>query len=226
MKRFTVAACAAVLAVAMATPSIAADIVAPRPIYKGPAYVAPVFTWSGFYVGLNAGYGFGTSSWSGGGLGTGGFSTNGWLIGGTLGYNLQTGNWVWGLETDLDWSGIKTDGNCSRGSNCEVKNDWLGTTRLRLGLAMDRWMPYLTGGAAYGGVKADVNGNPGSSDTRFGWTVGGGVEYAFASPWTAKLEYLFVDLGNFDCGSRCGGGQPDNVNFHSHIVRAGLNYRF
>src|SRR3954451_6050323 len=76
MRRFTLMACAALLAATMATPSFAADIVAPRPIYKGPAYVAPVFTWSGFYVGINGGYGFGTSTWSGGGLSTGSFSTN------------------------------------------------------------------------------------------------------------------------------------------------------
>src|SRR5690348_3141928 len=107
MKRFTLTACAALLAVAMATPSIAADIVAPRPIYKGPAYVAPVFTWSGFYVGVNGGYGFGTTSWTGAGLGTGSFSTNGWLFGGTLGYNIQTGNWVWGIEGDFDWANNK-----------------------------------------------------------------------------------------------------------------------
>jgi outer membrane immunogenic protein len=148
------------------------------------------------------------------------------LIGGTLGYNWQNGQVVWGLETDLDWSGVKGDGNCSRGSNCEVKNDWLGTARVRLGLAMDRWMPYLTGGLAYGDVKADVTGTHGASDTRLGWTIGGGVEYAIAPPWTAKLEYLYVDLGDFDCGTRCGGTRPDNVGFHSHQVRAGLNYRF
>ena len=154
MRRFTLMACAAMLAGSMAAPSIAADIVAPRPIYKGPAYVAPVFTWSGLYVGINGGYGFGTSSWTGGGLGTGSFSTNGWLIGGTLGYNLQTGNWVWGVEGDIDWSNNKGRHACG-GGTCETSNTWLATTRGRVGYAFDRFLPYFTGGAAFGNIKMD-----------------------------------------------------------------------
>src|SRR5438309_3603906 len=116
-----------------------------RNSYKAPAYTAPAYAnWSGFYVGLNGGYGFGKSSWSGGGVTTGDFDVKGAMAGGTVGYNFQTGTWVWGLEGDLDWSGMKgsTTSNCP--ASCETKNDWLGTARGRLGYAgWSNWLPYL-----------------------------------------------------------------------------------
>src|ERR1044071_4195741 len=103
MKRLILAACAGLLAAAMATPSVAADL-GPRPVFKGPAYIAPVFTWTGFYVGINGGYGWGDSDWN---PGPPSFDTKGWLAGGTIGYNLQTGSFVWGIEADFDWSNMK-----------------------------------------------------------------------------------------------------------------------
>ena len=224
MKRFTLSACVGLLAAAMVTPSLAADIVAPRPIYKGPAYVAPVFTWSGFYVGINGGYGFGNTSWSGGGLGTGGFSTNGWLIGGTLGYNLQTGNWVWGIEGDFDWANNKGSHACG-GGTCTTTNDWLGTIRGRVGYAFDRFLPYFTAGGAYGNIKMDPPGASDDSEARFGWVVGGGVEWAFLSNWSAKLEYLYADLGTAHCNiGACGAGS--SVKFNTSMIRTGINYRW
>jgi outer membrane immunogenic protein len=223
MKRVFLAGVALAALVGSAT---AADI--PRRVERAapaPApYVAPVYNWTGFYLGINGGWGWGTGSFNGTPA-TGDLTGSGGLIGGTLGYNWQFGQAVWGLETDIGWSGIKGDGACRGFSDCEVRNDWLGTARVRLGWAADRWMPYVTGGLAYGGLKAEVNGH-GESDTNAGWTVGGGLEVALAQPWTAKLEYLYVDLGDINCNSRCGGNSPDKVDFHSHIVRAGLNYRF
>ena len=108
MKRFTLMACAGLLAAAMAVPSLAADL--PRPAYKAPVFVAP-FSWSGFYVGINGGYAWGNADVSNalGSFTTNG--TNGGLVGATLGYNLQTGNWVWGVEADFDYACIK--GNVS-----------------------------------------------------------------------------------------------------------------
>jgi outer membrane immunogenic protein len=188
-------------------------------------YVAPMYNWTGFYVGINGGGGFGTGSLSGR-PSTGDFDTSGGLVGGTAGYNWQSNQIVWGLETDIDWSNIEGSRTCRGGLHCEVRNEWLGTVRGRVGYAMDRWMPYVTGGLAYGDVNARVTGFPGRSDTRTGWTVGGGVEFALWAPWTAKVEYLYVDLGDFACGRSCGAAAPDNVEFRSHIVRAGLNYRF
>ena len=82
-------------------------------------------------------------------------------------------------------------------------------------------------GLAFGDIKASTPGLPGKSETNAGWTVGAGLEVAIAGAWTAKAEYLYVDLGNFNCGLSCGSGFPnDNVSFTTHIVRGGLNYRF
>ena len=108
------------------------------------------------YVGLYGGYGWGHSDFSEPFAG----STNlsGGLVGGTLGYNWQVGQAVIGLETDLGWSSIRGSASCGAGFNCETRNNWLGTTRVRLGYAADRFMPYVTGGVAYGGVKTSVAG--------------------------------------------------------------------
>jgi outer membrane immunogenic protein len=175
------------------------------------------YNWTGFYLGLNGGWGWGSD-----GEGSGG------LIGGTLGYNWQMNQIVFGIETDIAWSGIDTDGRCRGGLRCEVNNEWLGTARGRVGLAMDRFMPYVAGGLAYGDVSARATGLRERSDVQAGWTLGAGVEFALTAPWTAKLEYLYVDLGDlgdFGCGRRCGAG-PNNAEFNAHIVRAGLNFRF
>jgi outer membrane immunogenic protein len=204
----------------------AADIPRRAPVAAAPVpYVAAAYNWTGFYVGLNAGWGWGTGSLSGPPP-SGDMDGSGGLFGGTLGYNWQMNNIVFGIETDIAWSGIEADRGCGAGIRCEISHDWLGTTRGRIGIAMDRFLPYVTGGLAYGDVSASITGNPGASETQIGWTLGAGVEYAFAHPWTAKLEYLYVDLGDFACGTRCGTAGPDNVEFRAHIVRAGLNYRF
>jgi outer membrane immunogenic protein len=200
----------------------AADL--PHPAYKAPAYVAPLAAnWTGFYVGINGGYGFGKSDWDIPAVST---DPSGGLVGATLGYNWQTGMWVWGFEGDIDWADIKGDATCGAGT-CTTKNDWLGTARLRVGYAgWNNWLPYLTGGAAFGDIKADstVTGMS-ASKTQIGWTAGVGVEYAFRSNWSAKLEYLYADLGSFDCGVACG-ATTDNVDYKVNLVRAGINYRF
>jgi outer membrane immunogenic protein len=218
MNRFTLAACAGLLAAAMALPAFAADF--PQPAFKAP-YAAP-WNWTGFYVGINGGYGFGTSNWTSAGGSTGDFNVRGALAGGTIGYNLQTGLWVWGLEGDVDASWIKgTDATIC----CETKNDWLATARGRIGYAMDRWLPFLTGGAAFGDVKMTPVGFPSETTTKIGWTVGGGLEYAFQGAWSAKVEYLYVDLGKANCSvATC--GADNDVTFKTSIVRGGINYHF
>jgi len=190
------------------------------------AYVAPVYNWSGWYAGINGGWGWSNASLSGAPR-SGDLDGSGGLFGGTLGYNWQNNQVVFGIEGDLDWSNIKGNATCRGGLTCSVRNEWLGTVRGRVGYAMDRVMPYITGGLAFGDVNARATGFPGASDMRTGWTLGGGVEFALSAPWTAKLEYLYVDLGDFNCGRACGApAGPDRVEFRSHIVRAGLNYRF
>jgi outer membrane immunogenic protein len=198
----------------------------PHPIYKSAPPVS-YFNWSGIYGGINGGYGFGTSDWSI--LPGGGSKPKGGLAGGTLGYNKQIGGMVLGLEGDFDWSDVSGSADCVPGFVvCTTKSDWLATFRARVGYALDRWMPYITGGGAYGNVKATASAPIlgaaiSTSNSQLGWTAGGGLEYAFLGNWSAKVEYLFVDLGRFD-----GGLVPvaNNVSFKENIVRAGLNYRF
>lgn len=192
--------------------------------YKAPAYTAPAYaSWSGFYVGLNAGYGFGKSNWDVPAVDT---APKGALAGVTVGYNFQTGLWVWGVEGDLDWSGMKGTSDCAPGMTCETKNNWLGTARARLGYAgWNNFLPYITGGAAFGSVKATNSITGSATKTMIGWTAGAGLEYALWSNWSIKAEYLYADLGKFDCGISCGAAS-DNVSFKANIVRAGINYRF
>lgn len=185
---------------------------------KAPVYMAPAYNWTGFYVGINGGGGWGNSEFSAP-LGTS-FDLSGAVIGGTAGYNWQMGQVVFGLEGDMDWSNIRGSANCGGITSCETRNDWLGTVRGRLGYAFDRVMPYVTGGLAVGGVKTSAAGIGDTSETKAGWTIGGGLEAAIAGPWTAKVEYLYVDLGN--TGTVLG----SDASFHTNIVRAGLNYRF
>lgn len=199
----------------------AADL--PRGPYKAPAYVAPAYAnWSGFYVGLNAGYGFGKSDWDVPAVSP---SPKGFVGGLTLGYNFQTGMWVWGAEGDIAYSDMKGTADCPGGS-CETKNSWLGTGRVRLGYAgWNNFLPFITGGAAFGDIKATSGTGGSANKTQVGWTAGAGLEYALWSNWSVKGEYLYVDLGKFDCGISCG-ATTDNVTFKANIVRAGVNYRF
>jgi outer membrane immunogenic protein len=185
---------------------------------KAPVYVVPVYNWTGAYVGIYGGGGWGRSDFSTP-LSTGSFDLSGGVAGATLGYNYQIGQAVVGIEGDGGWSNIRGSALCG-GTSCETRNNWLGTVRGRLGFAADRFMPYVTGGAAFGDIKTSVAGLGSATDTKVGWTVGGGVEAALAGPWTAKVEYLYVDLGR---GGTIAGA---NARFDSHIVRAGINYRF
>ncbi len=203
--------------------AVAADLArpAPAPYYKAPV-MAPAFSWTGFYVGLNGGGGFGRSAWDS----TGSFNTSGGVVGGTVGYNYQIGQAVVGIEGDVDWANIRgtTNNLCALG--CKTSDSWLSTVRGRLGYAADRFMPYITGGAAFGDVKATTPGFAGASNDRAGWTLGAGLEFAVAQNWSLKAEYLYVDLGKFNCGLACGAAPTDNVSFTTNLVRAGVNYHF
>ena len=226
MKRFLLAVTAGLMAASMASPSFAADL--PRPAYKAPMYVAP-FSWTGFYVGINGGYGFGKSSWTNALGTTGDFDVKGPILGGTIGYNLQTGAWVWGLEGDLDYSWIRGSttnaGFGCGGGGCETRNTWLATGRGRIGYAWDRFLPYITGGAAYGNIKATTPGGASETKSKLGYVLGGGVEYAFLGAWSAKIEYNYVDLGTVTCSAATCGLSTD-VKFKTHLVKLGVNYRF
>jgi outer membrane immunogenic protein len=187
---------------------------------------APVYNWGGIYLGINGGYGFGKSDWTGGGLATGNFDTNGFLVGGTLGFNYQINALVLGAETDLDYSGLTgNSGVCNpAGFTCQTSSDWVGTTRARVGYAADRVLFYGTGGVAYGNLAAAAAGVT-TNNTKVGWTAGAGVEAAFTENWTGKLEYLYADFSSASCGATCGGA-PVNVTLTESLIRAGVNYKF
>jgi outer membrane immunogenic protein len=204
--------------------------------YKAPP--PPVFSWTGWYFGVNGGGGWGTTDhsatfWATGlpTLTTGDFDVSGGLVGGTAGYNVQMGQWVWGVETDLDWANINGTftGTIAAGVpfSLVTQLNWLDTARARLGWSFEHTLLYATAGAALGGVTATASASaPGfgitaaDTQTRFGWTAGAGIEHAFTPNLSAKIEYLHVDLGS----------QTqllvDNVKFTTEIVRGGLNWRF
>jgi outer membrane immunogenic protein len=220
MKR-SFAAGLGLLAFALAMPASAADLPRSMP-YKAPAYMAG-YNWTGLYLGINGGGAWGDSDWNGGIINN---SPSGAMIGLTAGYNWQAlgSPWVFGLEGDIDWTNIRDSSPCGAGTSCETRNDWLGTFRGRVGYSWDRVMPYVTGGLALGNVKAAVPGVGSWSDTNVGWTIGAGVEAVVAGNWTAKVEYLYADLGDTSCGALCGG--LNNVDLRLNTVRAGFNHRF
>lgn len=228
MKLILAASVSTLALVGALAPAAAADLPRQMPA-KAPAYVAPYYNWTGFYIGINGGGAFGDSSWSAPTVGgsTGDFNVSGAMIGGTVGYNWQFGQFVAGLEGDIDWTNIKgsTLTNCGAIA-CETRNDWLGTARGRIGYAFDRVMPYVTGGVAFGNIKGVSTGFAGVDETNVGWTVGGGLEVAVFGNLSVKGEYLYVDLGSVGCGASCGALAGNNIDLRTSIVRGGLNYRF
>ena len=110
---------------------------------------------------------------------------------------------------------------------CDTKSNWLATVRGRAGWAWNRVLFYGTGGAAFANVQAGAGALPFSSSTEAGWTAGVGVEYAFAPNWTAKVEYLFVDLANASCGfDQLRRHLNTTVSLNENIIRAGINFKF
>ncbi len=224
-----------VLSFLIATVSIAgahaADIA--RPVYKAPPSAivhAPAYSWTGFYAGVNAGW-----AWSSGdGTATVGGVTqsfsgdgDGFIGGGQIGYNFQSGNIVFGLETDFQGAGGSgtVTGATFTGN---AKTSYFGTIRGRIGYAFDRSLIYVTGGGLYGKSTldgVDVGTGPfSSSATYWTWTVGGGYEAMLWDRWSAKLEYLYV--GTPDGAPAPNGTSALDGEGHTNILRAGLNYRF
>ncbi|WP_158816717.1 outer membrane protein [Methylocapsa sp. S129] len=247
------------------------------PTKKGaPVPYEPTFAWTGFYAGLNAGYGWiddrgpslcfapdgvanGFGCLASGQPSGAQVSPRGFIGGAQVGYNWQMSpSWLVGVEADLQGSGINGSVNVSgpfvftvgsggagESFTASERMNWFGTVRPRIGFVMDRALIYATGGLAYGQVKVSsdflavgnyVNNYPASGVfTRTGWTVGGGVEYALSSNWSAKLEGLYYDLGRIaltgslapSAGVTPSGytiGKSFDVN--GGIVRVGLNYKF
>jgi outer membrane immunogenic protein len=230
MKRIFVAGA---FALAVGGQALAADLPpAPMPPPRAPATyvptVIPPYNWAGIYIGVNGGYGFGTSNWNGTTSGT--INTTGFLGGGTLGFNYMWGPVVLGIEGDGDWTNLSGSATCGTGLSCQTSAEWLATVRGRAGYAFDRVLLYATGGGAFGDeiAKASVAAASTSTTTsQFGWTAGGGIEFAFAPSWTAKAEYLYVSLANGSFNTPVATVPASgSVKFQENLVRAGINYKF
>jgi outer membrane immunogenic protein len=207
-------------ATALTTAGISAAAAADLPSRAAPAPIiaaAPIFTWTGFYVGVNAGYG-----WSDDDFDAVDFADDeddgGFVGGAQVGYNWQFGSFVVGAEADIQYADfgregvfnfVDEDGDIFDGEF--ERSDWFGTVRARAGVAFGQALVYATGGFAF-------------ADDANGWTVGGGLEYAFTNNLSAKIEGLYVSLdadNDFDFDID---GFDNDVDFG--VVRAGLNYRF
>ena len=204
---------------------------------RAPVEVA--YNWTGFYAGAHVGYGWGRTEFRDPldyCIGTGScpfprfdYDLGGVIGGAQAGYNWQTGNLVFGLEFDFSFSGIDKTAVVRTTGNLSTDLDWLGTGRLRLGYAVNQALLYATGGFAYAKVSnayRDGSTFLGASEVNWGWTVGGGVEFAFAANWTLRGEYLFVDIAENSATfapPTIGHFEWDN---RLHILRAALNYRF
>jgi outer membrane immunogenic protein len=177
----------------------------------------PYTNWAGAYLGLNGGYGFGSSQWALGLLGTSVLDTNGFLFGGAAEFDYPISAVMVGVEADVDWSGLSGGpANCAVNASgavaaCQTKNSLLGMARARAGYALDRTLIYVIGRAAIA----------------LGLAAGAGLEYAFAGNWSAKVEYLFIDLPASACSSvaNCGTAAGSSVAFIESAVRGGFNYR-
>jgi outer membrane immunogenic protein len=242
----------------------AADMAVKAP----PPPPVPVYSWTGWYVGVNGGYAWGDSTGNlnafsttpGGNFGpavaAGGTPTflgakhEGGFGGAQVGYNWQMTNWLLGAEADIQGAGIgQTSTIVFPGGGGTVPSvstgrdhlDWFGTVRGRVGFVASSVLFYGTGGFAYGGVHSSVTNvfTPGaagtfagsSSDTRFGWAAGAGVEWGFAPNWSVKGEYLHVDLGSSNTTMFDPVNFPTafaTYRFHHELdtVRVGVNYHF
>lgn len=205
----------------------AADIYQAPPPISSPIYTpAPMFTWTGAYIGLQGGYDWNRAS-------TPPYSANvdGFIGGLYGGYNWQTAtNWVLGIDGSINWSGASGSstgpGPLPDANSAEV--NWKGLIRGRLGYAWDRFMLYGTAGAAVAGYSASTTNPDGTGNaTPWGWTVGAGAEVALTDNVVARLDYSYQDYGTFNVtgsGTFGGGGVP--VSLKSHTVMGGIALKF
>jgi outer membrane immunogenic protein len=182
-----------------------------RGSYVAPAYAPATiqtYSWMGPYIGFNAGYQWGNIT-------NNPTNPSGFAGGIQAGYNFQSGRFVFGGETDIQ--GSTADDTFA---GWKFSNPWFGTLRARIGVAFNNILLYGTGGLAYGDVRGRLAGVS-ETHTHLGWTAGLGIEIGLAPNWSAKAEYLYVDLGQQ--GYAVTGTQNG---FESNLLRFGVNYRF
>ena len=214
--------------------------------------VAPRYSWSGFYGGAHLGGTWGSTSATDNNSynafgDTWDANTSGFVAGIQLGYNLQAGPVVFGIEGDLGDLGLHGDAATNfplvgGDTSSRTDADFYTTVRGRLGIAADDWLFYATAGYFGADTRVSIVDTCTTSPPcgfssidapdksfRSGWTVGGGIEAALGSAWTAKAEYLYYDLGSTTVTGLAAGTGPQfswDIDTHGNIVRAGMNYRF
>lgn len=220
-------------ALVVAAPAFSADLA----MYtKAPAGVAPAYDWSGFYVGVFGGGGYGNHNLNNtlGPAGNANFTVNysaqGALAGGEVGYNVQSGNFLVGIEGDYAWSDIKGDDAFALGSNDATRLRGVGTLRARAGFTIDRWLMFFTGGWAYGDLQHTntdpVFGIDQFTATRSGLTGGGGIAYAVTDNLIGKVEYRYYDFGAYSRNGAVNNQLPYTVNSTYSVVTLGLDFKF
>ncbi len=240
MRRLSLALIAAVSALAFTQIASAADMPVKA---SAPAVVAPVYNWTGFYIGAHLGYGWGEKEWSNevdptgstlGFLGSG--TANGMLGGLQAGYNYQI-NWlVLGIEGDFSWADVSKSFTCFQGEDtCTSKAEWFASFTGRIGTTFDRALLYIKGGVAWVHDKHTDDCPTGCGvptvfegfETRAGWTVGAGVEYAFTPNWSGKIEYDYMDFGTKSPTLTSSIG-PESIDIKQQInaIKVGVNYKF
>jgi outer membrane immunogenic protein len=240
----------AIVSVAFAGAAGAADMAVKAP----PAPVVAPYSWTGCYIGVEGGGSWGrarsTSNGTNNGVpnGTAGVvkvesDLSGGLIGGTLGCNYQVDRWVFGIEGDGSWSGETGSSflippTFNNFFKEDISQSWMATIRGRIGYAVTPTvLLYGTAGGAFADLNihefnpSAVGGNfIGATETHqfSGWTAGAGVEWGFAPHWSAKVEYLYMDLGrqNYFATTATGCCTFQSTHLTDNIVRAGINYRF
>ena len=233
MNRLSLLAATAIAVVA-AAPAFAADLPAraAAPYTKAPAIVQAAYDWSGFYIGINGGWGTSDIDWNLDGVGPeGSHHASGGTVGGQVGYRWQMASWVFGLEAQGNWADFK-------GSNVslvdlasinETKIDSFGLFTGQIGYAWDRALVYVKGGAAVTDNKYTSTlpgvGFDTTNETRWGAAVGVGFEYAFAPSWSLGFEYDHLFMGNNDVVSSAG-FIADHIKEDVDIFTARVNYKF
>ena len=228
MKRFS----ACLLAIACLVPAAhAADLIIDTPISD---VAVAGYDWSGFYAGIFAGYGGGrginTVS------GTGAVSTvdvRGGLLGATVGANAQFDTFVLGLEGDVSWNGQSGSAVCggAPGFQCDGRLDWASSAKVRGGVALDRLLVFGTLSVAAGGINATISPTPigttgNYAGTIWGWTVGGGVEYAVTEAISVKAEYAYTDFRNTTAPFGSVASTPSDIDLNTHVAKIGVNFHF
>lgn len=220
------------------------------PVYTKAPKAIP-YNWTGFYIGVEGGAGWGNALQTDAtGFTSGTYQPNGAFVGGTIGYNWQFSDWVFGLEGDAAWADIGatspgTDVNAvthnpamfgcgGLNQHCSAKLESIDTVRGRLGYAFGYVMPYVTGGLAVGSLHGDegdvaANGAFGSGTTTvLGYTVGAGVEAMILPRWTVKLEGLYTDFGKhtvFNDTIPGVGVFPESIKATPSFLKIGVNYK-